>query len=94
MKTTTRVSPLIEGFKIGLLGQNFDTATRESMSPTHRRKISELADRFKVSERTIFRWKRAGVNIEDDLDVASHIAMHGRSAAALKSASELIKKLP
>ncbi len=92
MRTTTIESPLAQGFCRGV-HPDFDTATRESMSvkpppPS----IAELAARYQVSERTLYRWKRAGVNLADPLAIAEHIALKSNSAAAVHAALKTIKQ--
>jgi hypothetical protein len=82
-------NPLIEGFRIGLLLptseelelhdlHDLTRALRDSLcimpppSPTHT--IEQLAERWKCSTRTIRRMQAAGVDVEDALAVARHLA--------------------
>jgi len=87
-------SPLTEGFRAGLRGREIDTARKldTSTAMSLPALIRTTAAKFRVHPRTVRRWRKAGVDIANDLEVASHIALKGRSAAALKSAIELIKK--
>ncbi len=91
MKTINIESPLAKGFCKGLLG-NFDTTHQVSPAPTMTLadSIRKTAAKFKVHPRTVRRWHKAGVNLESDIDVASHIALKGRSAAALEAAHKLV----
>ncbi len=92
MRTTTIESPLVQGFKKGLLG-NFDTINPVDTSPPMSLPtlIRTTAEKFRVSARTVRRWHAAGVDIANDLEVAAHIAVRGRSTAALEAALELVK---
>ena len=60
--------------------------------PAARPSIAELAARYGVSVRTVYRWKRAGVDLSDPLEIAGHIAMKSNSAAAVCAALKTIKK--
>jgi len=83
-------SPLIEGFRAGLRGREIDTATRLTVK-TPPPSIADLAARYQVSVRTVYRWKRAGVDLTSPLEIAEHIAIKSNSAAAVHAALKTIK---
>lgn len=54
---------------------------------------SELATRYGVSRRTIFRWKRAGVNVADQLSVGRHVGANPRQPLRiLESVADAISR--
>ena len=44
------------------------------MATTKHETIHRHADRFGVGQRTIYRWLRAGVNLDDACEVATYLA--------------------
>ncbi len=84
-------SPLIEGFRAGLRGRKIDTAGRLTVK-TPPPSIAELAARYGVTVRTVYRWKRAGVALSDPLEIAGHIAIKSNSARAVHAALQTIKQ--
>jgi len=54
--------------------------------------IPELATRYDVSQRTIIRWKKLGIAVQDVSAVAAHIASNPRpKLATLEAVAALIK---
>ena len=64
------------------------------MSPTATKheNIHRHAERFGVDPRTVYRWLRAGVNLEDACSVALHLSTQKNPAPAAVAAVRLLLK--
>ena len=57
--------------------------------------VATLAARYGVDARTIYRWRAAGVNVNDLEAVADHLLrQHAPAPAALHAAQQLLEKQP
>jgi hypothetical protein len=92
MKTT---NPLVLGFIEGITPQQFDRVGKVTMPILENPKLEVIrqhAAQYGVGQRTIYRWLRDGVSIEDPLAVAAHLAnQRGPSPAALAVCKALLE---
>ena len=63
------------------------------LEPLPNTPIAAIARQWRVAPRTVFRWKRGGVDIQSPLEVARHLAScRAPARAAIDAATEILTR--